>query len=160
MIRCLALLAVAVACGPGAPGGPTMHNKIGGDEPAATSPIVSADILARDVVANHVEIKHILISWKDTGEEATRDPRANKRTKHDAEDQVRALLDQLKAGADFDALMKQFSEDPGSANGRAYEVSPGATLVIEFKQLGMRLRVGEVGVVQSDYGFHIMKRVS
>jgi parvulin-like peptidyl-prolyl isomerase len=30
--------------------------------------------------------------------------------------------------------------------------------VIEFKQLGLRLKVGEVGVVQSDYGFHIIKR--
>jgi hypothetical protein len=38
-------------------------------------------------------------------------------------------------------------------------VSPEAQLVIEFKQLGLRLRIGEVGVVQSEYGFHIMKRV-
>jgi parvulin-like peptidyl-prolyl isomerase len=57
-------------------------------------------------------------------------------------------------------LMKQHSEDPGSASSaRAYAVSPDAQLVIEFKQLGLRLNVNEVGVVQSDFGFHIMKRV-
>jgi hypothetical protein len=38
-------------------------------------------------------------------------------------------------------------------------VTPDASLVIEFKQLGLRLQLGEVGVVESDYGFHIMKRV-
>lgn len=83
-----------------------------------------------------------------------------KRTKKDAEDQVRALLEQIKAGADFDALMKEWSEDPGSASApHAYTVSPDASLVIEFKQLGLRLKPNEVGVVQSDFGFHIMKRV-
>jgi hypothetical protein len=38
-------------------------------------------------------------------------------------------------------------------------VSPDASLVIEFKQLGLRLHMNEVGVVQSEFGFHIMKRV-
>jgi parvulin-like peptidyl-prolyl isomerase len=69
-------------------------------------------------------------------------------------------MTQIKAGADFDMLMKQHSEDPGSASSaRAYTVSPDAQLVIEFKQLGLRLNVNEVGVVQSDFGFHIMKRI-
>jgi parvulin-like peptidyl-prolyl isomerase len=31
--------------------------------------------------------------------------------------------------------------------------------VIEFRQLGLRLKVGEIGVVESDFGFHIIKRV-
>jgi parvulin-like peptidyl-prolyl isomerase len=56
--------------------------------------------------------------------------------------------------------MKEYSEDPGSAqHGNSYKVSPDAQLVIEFKQLGLRLKIGEVGVVQSDFGLHIMKRV-
>jgi parvulin-like peptidyl-prolyl isomerase len=73
---------------------------------------------------------------------------------------VKGILAQLKSGADFDALMKQYSEDPGSAStAKAYTVTPDASLVIEFKQLGLRLQLGEIGVVESDYGFHIMKRV-
>ncbi len=158
MKRMVLLLSLACACGPGAKGGPTMNNKMNAPETTPqSSSVVSADILAREPVANNAQIKHILIGWKDSD---GHDPRSATRSKQDAEAQVRALLDQLKAGADFDALMKQYSEDPGSAShATAYKVSPDAQLVIEFKQLGLRLRVGEVGVVQSDYGFHIMKRV-
>jgi hypothetical protein len=147
-------LAAAGACGPGSPGGPTINNKMNAPDPQPS--IISSDILARDPVANQAQIKHILIGWNGTDEH---DPRAAKRTKQEAEAQVRALLDQLAKGADFDALMKQYSEDPGSASGASYKVAPDASLVIEFKQLGLRLKLGEVGVVQSDYGFHIMKRL-
>ena len=161
MIR-LALLALALtaACGPGSKGGPTMHNSMTQPEAVPqTSSVVSSEILAREPLSNAAQVKHILIGWKDIGGE-TRDPRASERTKADAEKAVRTLLAQITAGADFDALMKEHSEDPGSAaTGRAYPVSPDAQLVIEFKQLGLRLNRGEVGVVQSDFGFHIMKRV-
>jgi peptidyl-prolyl cis-trans isomerase D len=158
MIRTLLVVALA-ACGPGARGGPSMNNKMTGPEALSqSSSVVSADILAREPVANSSQIKHILISWKDS--DGGKDPRAAKRSKADAEAEVRSLVAQIKAGADFDMLMKAHSEDPGSAeSARAYPVSPDAQLVIEFKQLGLRLNVGEVGVVQSDYGFHIMKRV-
>jgi len=159
MIRtCVFVLAIA-ACGPGSKGGPTMTNKMNAPEQAPqSSSVVSSDILAREPVTNNAEVKHILIGWN--GLEESHDQRATKRTKAQAEDQVRQLVEQLKGGAEFEALMKQWSEDPGSAsNGRSYPVSPNAQLVIEFKQLGLRLKVGEVGVVQSDYGFHIMKRV-
>jgi peptidyl-prolyl cis-trans isomerase D len=158
MTRLLLALAL-VACGPGSRGGPAMNNRMNGPEPVAQgSDVISADILAREPVANQAKVKHILIGWKDL--ESAQDPRAQKRTKQEAEALVRSLMKQLEAGADFDMLMKQHSEDPGSASsGRAYDVAPDAQLVIEFKQLGLRLNVGEVGVVQSDYGFHIMKRI-
>src|SRR3954470_5632613 len=158
MLRVLLALMLLASCS-GAKGGPSMNNSMGGgSEPVPqSSDVISGDILAREPVANSAMVKHILIGWNDGGE--ARDPRAQKRTKKEAEDQVRALMTQLKAGADFDALMKQYSEDPGSAgSARAYPVTPDAQLVIEFKQLGTRLKVGEVGVVQSDFGFHIMKR--
>jgi parvulin-like peptidyl-prolyl isomerase len=156
MIR-LALIALLVACGPGMKGGPSMNSHMSGPEPTTqSSSVVSADILAREPVANTAQIKHILIGWKGT----VQDPRADKRTKAEAEGVVKGILAQLKGGADFDALMKQHSEDPGSAStAKAYTVTPDASLVIEFKQLGLRLQLGEVGVVESDYGFHIMKRV-
>jgi parvulin-like peptidyl-prolyl isomerase len=156
MIR-FVLVALLAACGPGMKGGPTMNSHMNGPEPTAqASDVVSSDILAREPVANTAQIKHILIGWKGTDQ----DPRADKRTKAEAEGVVKGLLAQLKSGGDFDALMKQYSEDPGSASlAKAYTVSPDAQLVIEFKQLGLRLQLNEVGVVESEYGFHIMKRV-
>lgn len=155
----LALVAAfAIACGPGSRGGPTMNNHMTVPDPTPqVSPVVSSDILAREPVANVARVKHILISWKDID---SHDPRADHRTKAQAEEIVKKLMGQIKAGADFDQLVRENSEDPGSAaSAMSIEVSTDAQLVIEFKQLGLRLHVGEVGVVQSDYGFHIMKRV-
>jgi foldase protein PrsA len=158
-----ALMAVVLVACSGAPGGPMKMNHIDDSSSLQSQhdPVESADILAREPLANAAQVKHILIGWNDgAGEAGSKDPRAAKRTKKDAEDLVRTLVAQIKNGGDFDALMKQYSEDPGSAaSARAYPVSPDAQLVIEFKQLGLRLKVGEVGVVQSEYGFHIMKRV-
>lgn len=157
MSRLACLLFMLVACS-GSPGGPSMNNHLAAPEPVAqSSSVISSDILAREPVSNHAKVKHILIGWADRDGS---DERAKKRTKADAEAVVKSLMTQIKAGADFDMLMKQYSEDPGSASGaRAYDVSPDAQLVIEFKQLGLRLNINEVGVVQSDYGFHIIKRV-
>ena len=157
MIRFVLVASLAAACGPGIKGGPTMNSHMSGPEPTAQqSDVVSADILAREPVSNTAQIKHILIGWKGTDQ----DPRADKRSKAEAEGVVKGLMAQIKGGADFDALMKQYSEDPGSASlAKAYTVSPDASLVIEFKQLGLRLQLNEVGVVESEYGFHIMKRV-
>ena len=71
------------------------------------------------------------------------------------------MVKQLQDGADFDAVMKEHSEDVGSAmSGRTFTVTPDAQLVIEFRQLSLRLKPGEFGVCQSDFGFHIIKRVT
>jgi len=135
----------------------------GSDAPGPEASVISSEILAREPVANTAQVKHILISWNDLGDAfgGNIDPRAAKRSKPDAEATVRSLLKQLQAGGDFDALMKTTSEDVGSArSGRAFTVTPDAQLVIEFRQLSLRLRPGEVGVCQSDFGFHIIKRIN
>src|SRR5262249_11332615 len=133
------------------------------DQAPAVSQVVSTDILAREPVANTATVKHILISWNDLADAfgGRLDPRAAKRSKADAEAEVRSLVKQLQAGADFDQLMQASSEDTGSAaSGRAFTVPPTAQLVIDFRQLSLRLNPGEFGVCQSDYGFHIIKRLN
>ncbi len=138
--------------------------KPGPTEPAtAESSVISAEILAREPLANTATVKHILISWNDLADnfQGHIDPRAAKRSKADAEAEVRSLVKQLQGGADFDALMKANSEDTSSAmSGRTFTVTPDAQLVIEFRQLSLRLKTGEFGVCQSDFGFHIIKRVT
>ncbi len=162
-MKCLAIAIALTACGPGAKGGPTMNNRIGGNEVAVpASSVVSTEILAREPLSNTASVKHILVGWKDLGEsyQGHMDERALKRTKAEAEAEVKSLVGQLKGGGDFDVLMKAHSEDTGSAaTGRPFTVTPDAQLVIEFRQLSLRLNVGELGVVQSDYGFHIIKRI-
>jgi hypothetical protein len=163
---------VAAACSggsgasePAAPSKPAAEPSAAGSGAgsAVEQSVVSADILAREPVANTAEVKHILISWSDLADAfgGQLDPRAAKRSKADAETEVRSLLKQLQGGADFDAVMKAHSEDLASASsGRVFTVTPDAQLVIEFRQLSLRLNPGEFGVVQSDFGFHIIKRVS
>lgn len=159
------LLTVVLGCGGGAvsappPASPTKAEPAAAAEPGV-SPVISSDVLAREPLANTAQVKHILISWADLGDSfgGRLDPRAAKRSKADAEALVRQLVKQLKDGADFDTVMKANSEDGGSAaSGHMFTVTPDAQLVIEFRQLSLRLNVGEVGVVQSDYGFHIIKR--
>jgi hypothetical protein len=165
----IAAFGVLASCGgPGAQGPPAASaaatgGAAAGSDAAATgvSSVISTEILAREPLANTASVKHILISWRDLGEQfgGRLDPRAEKRSKADAEAEVRSVLKQLADGADFDAMMKAHSEDLGSAmSGRAFDVRPDAQLVIEFRQLSLRLRPGEIGVCQSDFGFHIIKR--
>jgi peptidyl-prolyl cis-trans isomerase D len=163
----LALLAALIltACGTAKPGGmsgPSMKSRLSEPAPGTRSEVVSWDILDREPLANTAEVKHILIGWKDLAEAygGRINPRAAARTKADAEVEVKALLAQLAGGADFDTVMREHSEDEGSAaTNRPYTVTPDAQLVIEFRQLGLRLKTGELGVIQSDYGFHIIKRL-
>src|SRR3954469_957482 len=173
VLAAIAMAALTLAGCSGSPGGPAIHSKPSpgpGAEPgsgsaAAPGPssVISADILAREPVANTATVKHILISWRDLADSfgGRLDSRAEKRSKADAEAEVRSLVQQLQDGADFDAVMKARSEDVSSAmSGRAFTVTPDAQLVIEFRQLSLRLKPGEFGVCQSDFGFHIIKRFS
>lgn len=78
------------------------------------------------------------------------------KTKEEAD----ALLVQLKGGADFAALAKKNSQDPGSAaNGGDLGWFSPASMVKEFGQAVTQLENGKMTEtpVQTQYGFHIIK---
>jgi peptidyl-prolyl cis-trans isomerase D len=161
MIRLAFVLGILISACSGSPGGPTITGKMNTTDDAPHSRVVSVDILHREPRTSNARVKHILIGWADKADAygGHIDPRAAARTQADAEAVVDDILAQLQGGADFDAVMKQYSEDTGLAsNPNGYQVSPDANLVLEFRALGLRLEVGEVGVVESDFGFHVMKR--
>jgi peptidylprolyl isomerase/peptidyl-prolyl cis-trans isomerase D len=161
-MRFLVTLAfLLVACGPGIQGGPTMNNHVAQAEDDAPE-IQSNDILARDAVTKTSKVKHILISWKDLAANfgGHQDPRAGKRTRAEADELATKLLARVRAGEAIEPLMIEFSEDQGSnQTGDAYDVSAEAQLVFEFRRMGLRLNVGETGLVLTQFGWHIMKRV-
>ncbi|MCE5188425.1 MAG: peptidylprolyl isomerase [Eubacteriales bacterium] len=82
-------------------------------------------------------------------------------------DEATALVvkQKLDAGEDFEALLKEYNTDPGmqgEANAAGYLVGTGAGFVTEFLDAALALKNnGDVSdPVQSEYGWHIIKRVS
>ncbi|HEV2133698.1 MAG TPA: peptidyl-prolyl cis-trans isomerase [Terracidiphilus sp.] len=69
-----------------------------------------------------------------------------------------SILKQLKAGADFAAMAKKYSDDPGSKDkgGELGFVQKG-TMVPEFDNAIFTQPVGELSIVRSQYGFHIVQ---
>ena len=125
--------------------------------PPPPDPIESADILKRDPVTQKAKVKHILLGYTDAH---TDDPRGKTRTHEQLEKLVKDTVAKLNKGDKIEPLMKELSEDPGSAkSGEGYDVTPDAGLVPPFKNLSLRLKIGEVGVVKSQFGVHIIQRV-
>ena len=126
--------------------------------PPPPDPLESTAIMARPPETGGIEVQHILIGWKESP--AAGDPRAKQRTKADADKLATQLLEKVRAGGDMAKLMKEHSEDPGSKDtGRAYEVSPDSPLVLPFKKLSLRLKVGEAGLAKTEFGWHVIKRI-
>jgi len=72
------------------------------------------------------------------------------------------VLQKIKAGEDFSALAKQYSEDPGSKdNGGLYEGIKKGQFVPEYEDVIFnKLKNGEVysDLVKTDFGYHIIKK--
>lgn len=117
----------------------------------------SKDILARTETAPEVYVKHVLIGWKENAH----DPRAENRSNADAAKLAQDVATQLKADPDkIDELVKKYSEDPGGKSGEPYHVKADTPFVPEFKNLALRLKEKEVGIVRTQFGYHVIERVS
>ena len=61
--------------------------------------------------------------------------------------------------ADFAALAKQYSDDPGGKNGGDLGTFKKGAMTPAFEDAAFKLKVGEIsGVVETSFGFHIIKR--
>lgn len=131
------------------------------DAPKASTDMDTAfkDLMAKPEVADDsIEIQHVLIGFQGA-------PRlvGVTRTKDEAKVLAQKVFDQALGGADFDALVKQYTND--SAPGIYPLTKAGrARMVKGFGDVGFRLKVGEIGVspwdaTASPFGWHIIKRV-
>ena len=74
-------------------------------------------------------------------------------------DQIaRQVLQKIRAGGDFNAIAKEFSEDvTANTGGDLGEIERGK-MMPEFEKAAFRLKEGEVsGLVKTPYGLHIIK---
>jgi len=106
-------------------------------------------------VPDQVNVRHILIKTPLPGSDGKTDANGVKAAEKKAEE----VLAKLKAGGDFAALAKQYSDDTASAqNGGSLGWIQKGRTVPEFEKAAFGLKKGETsGLVQSSYGFHIIR---
>jgi len=99
-----------------------------------------------------VKVRHILI--------ATNDPRSGQQVRPDslAKKLIDSIETAIKGGANFDALVAKYSEDPGSKDkGGVYDFFPQGQMVIPFNDFAFDKPVGSKGIVKADYGYHYLE---
>ena len=96
-----------------------------------------------------VEASHILVKSSASDSDAQ---------KAEARRKIQEAEKRAQSGEDFSSLAKQYSDDGTAANGgQLGEIQRGQT-VPTFEEAAFKLHEGEVsGVVESPYGFHIIK---
>ena len=103
-------------------------------------------------------VRHILLMTLDP---ATRSPLPTN-TVAAKRKQIDDLLKQIRGGADFATLAKQYSEDPGSRDngGELPEFSRGQ-MVPEFESTAFSMTNNQVSdVVTTQFGYHIIKMIN
>ncbi|MBU1317718.1 MAG: peptidylprolyl isomerase [candidate division Zixibacteria bacterium] len=94
-----------------------------------------------------VKLAHILL--RVTASQATIDS---------ARVKAYSIKGMLDAGADFEQLAKEYSDDPSAADGGDLGYFGKGDLVPEFENVAFALPIGDVSdVVGTQYGFHIIK---
>ncbi len=99
--------------------------------------------------------KHILIMTVD---DKTRMPKSDEEIAM-VENLANELYAKIKAGADFDKLMHEYSQDPGLETSPGGYVFASGEMVSEFEQAVDSVGFGEFALCKSSYGYHIIKRL-
>ncbi len=129
------------------------------DEALTQDPAYAAsDEEARAAVEkDYVKAEHILLMTVDPSTGTPYDDAKIAEQKQKAED----LLSQIQAGANFEELMNANSEDTGLQTAPEGYVFTHGEMVAPFEEAAYALAVDEVsGIVETDYGYHIIKRVA
>ena len=103
-------------------------------------------------------VRHILLM---TMEPATRTPLPTNSIAAKRK-QIDALLVQIRGGADFATLARQYSEDPGSKdNGGELPEFPRGQMVPEFEATAFSMTNNQVSdVITTQFGYHILQMIN
>jgi peptidyl-prolyl cis-trans isomerase NIMA-interacting 1 len=129
------------------------------DEPAPAKQAEAAPNPAPTVAAaeeERIAASHVLIQYKGS----MRASPEIKRSKDEAKKLAAEVMAKAKKGADFAALAKQYSDEPG-AKDRAGNLGKFAkgNMVKPFADAAFALKPGQISdIVETDFGFHVIKR--
>lgn len=113
----------------------------------------------RQIIArqpNEIGARHILIMHAQS---KSKPPNVT-RTRDEARARAEQLLVKLGKGASFEEMVNEYSDEPGSAERHGdLGVFDRAQMVKPFADAAFGLQVGQVsGIVETPFGFHIIKR--
>jgi peptidyl-prolyl cis-trans isomerase C len=95
-----------------------------------------------------VRARHILIKV---------DPKGGDKEKAAARKKIEEIQKKLKDGGDFEALAKEFSDDPSRDKGGDLGYFTKGRMVKPFEEAAFSLQVGQVSpIVETTYGYHLI----
>jgi parvulin-like peptidyl-prolyl isomerase len=102
---------------------------------------------------SNVRASHILLMYKGSSRSSAT------RSKAEAEQEIREIERQLQGGADFAALAKAHSDCPSKSKGGDLGQFGRGQMVRPFEDATFAMQIGDVsGVVETDFGYHLIKR--
>lgn len=94
--------------------------------------------------AKKATVRHILLKAKGDDEMAA------------AKDKADSIIRVIRANNNFEEMVTEFSEDPGSINnGGRYEYFTEGIMVPEFNDFSFNEPIGKMGIFETYYGLHI-----
>lgn len=106
--------------------------------------------------ADSAKVRHILISYKGAASSA---PEVTL-TKEQSKTKADSLLKAIKRGAKMEDLVEKFTDDPGSKQGNKGDYgwfTKESGFVEPFKNAGFNNNKGDVVVVETDFGYHVIQ---
>ena len=99
---------------------------------------------------NYYRAKHVLLSTEN----------ADDAKKEEIKAKAEEIMKRAQSGESFDALVSEFSEDPGSAtNPDGYFFTAGE-MVAPFENAVKEAEIGGITICESDFGYHVILRLA
>lgn len=102
-----------------------------------------------------VRASHILLMYKGSARSSAT------RSKDEAQQGIQRIKSQIDAGGDFAALAKEHSDCPSKSDGGDLGSFRAGQMVKPFSDTAFALPVGGTsGVVETEFGYHIIRRTA
>lgn len=123
--------------------------------PDSTENPVSREDLRAYYEEYYTKVKHVFLSTKNSEGNDLSNPEKEKIGK-----KAQEIYDKAIAGEDFEKLIDEYNEDPGMASSPSGYVfsSEDTSYTKVFHNAAFEMKPGDIKLVQSNLGYHIMKK--